>query len=536
MSMTISGSTPTSTAASGTSSNTSGAASANASSSSASTKSTYGTAAQAAAQSAMTALGAGSGINIQQLAQSLTEAEKAPQMSLLDRQLSKAQASLAAYSTLTQGLSNLQSAIASLQDNSNLASTSVQNSQASAVQITATGAAVPGNHTLQVLATAAPQQFLTGGFADPATNVSASSPVTLTLDVNGQVHAFTPPSGSASSLNEFAARINAAGLGVTAQVFNSGQGSTPYKLLISSSSTGASSAFSATATDSSGNAVAGFSFDKTSYDSTTGGQLTAAADAHVVVDGVDLWRASNSITDALPGVTLNVLTATSSAGGFQLNRDTSTLTANIQNLVTAYNDIQTVLQVATDPKSTVPTLGASLVADSLVGAIQTQLSAMVSKQVDLGGSVGNMSLRDLGITHNIDGTLSLNNTKLASTLQANYTNVAQFLTNGKDNSQGARTDTARGFAGNWASSLTTMISGGTDAQGNLVTSPIKTATTNLNATITTVQKNETTLNTRMTDLYNRYLSQFTTMDTLVSQMNSTRTWLNQLYNPPSKTN
>ncbi len=532
MSMTISSSTPASVSSSSTSSTSSTTGS-----SSTSTSSTgYGTAAQAAAQSAMTALGAGSGINIQSLAQSLTDAEKAPQMSLLTRQLNKAQASLSAYSTLTQGLSNLQSAIGSLQDNSNLSTTSVRNSLASSVQISATGAAAPGNHSLQVLSTATPQQFLTGGFADHAANVTASTPVTLTLNINGQAHAFTPPAGSASSLDEFAAEINAAGLGVTAQVFNSGQGSTPYKLLISANTTGTSSAFTASATDSTGADVAGFAFGNTSYDGTAGGQLTAASDAHILLDGVDLWRASNTITDALPGVTLNILAPTSNAGGFQLSRDTATLSSNLQNLVTAFNDIQTVLQVATDPKSSVPTLGASLVADPLVNVIEKQLSSMIQKQISLGGTAGSMSLTDLGITHNLDGTLSLNNTTLASTLQSNYANVARFLTNGKDNSQASRTDTERGFAGNWVTSLTTMISGGMDAQGNSITSPIQTATINLRSTVTVVQKNQTDLGTRMTALYNRYINQFTTMDTLVGQMNSTKTWLNQLYNPPSKSN
>jgi flagellar hook-associated protein 2 len=532
MALTIGSSTPASTPT--------GSTSTSASSSGGSTTSgttTYGSAGQSAAQKAITALGSGSGMDIVALAQGLTDAEKAPQMSLLDKQLKTAQNTIQGFTVVNQALSNLQSAMAALQDKSQLGSTTVRNSAPGAVQVTADPSAAPLNHSIEVLATAASQRYLSAGLASSSAAVGGAQPATLTINVGGTDHVFTPGAGKTASLDEFAAQINKAGLGITAQVFDNGSSTQRYQLLLSSDNTGAASAFTARMNDANGATVAGFDFGGSAYDAVHGGQVSAAADAHLRIDGVELWRSTNQISDALSGVQLDLMSTTGSTPAtVQLSRDTSSLQTAIGNMVTAYNDVQAILKAASDPKSTAAGIGATLVANPTVTVLQTRLRTIMGATTTL-SSGSNMGLIDLGISHQLDGSLGVDTAKLAKALQGNgFANAVQMLTNGKDNSADPFNDAKRGFAGNGALSMSLLISGGVDPTGHVVTSPVQDALTSLQTKVSAVQKQEADLTTRMQDVYNRYVSQFGAMDTLVGQMNSMKSWLNQLYNPNSKNN
>ena len=169
------------------------------------------------------------------------------------------------------------------------------------------------------------------------------------------------------------AAINSASLGVTAQLINTGNIATPYRIMVTGAS-GASNAFSLTSVKSVGVEVTSLSFGKT---------LQTALDATFNVDGMDMTSSKNTVTDAIAGATLNLtgITTTNVPANLVFSRDTSSISTKLNALVTAYNDANTMLGVVSDPKSSVETYGATLVGSSLVGSVRSQMRALITTSV-----------------------------------------------------------------------------------------------------------------------------------------------------------
>ena len=242
----------------------------------------------------------------------------------------------------------------------------------------------------------------------------------------------------------------------------------------------------------------------------------SALDAQVKVDGVNYTRSSNTLTDVVKGATLNLkaLTTAGSPATVQLTRDNTAVTTNINAVVTAYNDAMSMLGVVSDPKSTVPTYGATLVGDSTVRMVKQQLKSLFFGTSSTPGTkVG--ALWQLGISVDQTGVLTADSTKLSSALTNNYEDVVKTLT-GNQNNVTAYGTTPAGIAGDAYRKLDKLLS----ASGPLITQ--STNATNQN---TKYQEDLTKLNTRMDTLLARYQKQFTAMNSLVGSVNSQKTSL-----------
>ena len=140
---------------------------------------------------------------------------------------------------------------------------------------------------------------------------------------------------------------------------------------------------------------------------------STAADAALTVNGVTYSRSSNAITDIIPGVTLNLNSLTSGAANLSISQDTSSIEANIRNLVDTYNSAKTAiddltnrelegrLSLATVFRQTVRSL-----TNVLIGASSTRLTQLTR-------------LSDLGIALNRTGFLEIDETDLSSGLSSN---------------------------------------------------------------------------------------------------------------------
>ncbi len=247
--------------------------------------------------------------------------------------------------------------------------------------------------------------------------------------------------------------INSAGLAVTAQLVNTGSSTSPSYKVVLSGATGSAGAFNlSTAPDS--------------VLSTLGFTQTAAADAVLNVDGVTYNRSSNSVTDVINGVTLNLHSTTTTAASVTLTRDTAQIKTNITALVTAYNDATNILNEVSNAKSTLPTYGATLVGDSMVRQIRTQLRGMmVGTSSSPGTNVG--ALWQMGISVDSKGVMAVDSTKLDTALTTNFADVVTTFT-GNQNGRTATSppySTSGGFA-----SATSPINGGAAFSLSLVTS------------------------------------------------------------------
>jgi flagellar hook-associated protein 2 len=317
-------------------------------------------------------------------------------------------------------------------------------------------------------------------------------------------------SASATTPAGIVAAINSASLGVTAQLINTGNIATPYRIMVTGAS-GASNAFSLTSLKSGGGDVTSVSFGKT---------LQAAQDATFNVDGMDMTSSKNTVTDAIAGVTLNLtgITTPNVPANLVFSRDTSAISTKLDALVTAYNDANTMLGVVSDPKSTVETYGATLVGNNIVSSVRNQMRQLISTNSSTPGG-GLTALRDIGFTLDQTGVLSIDKTKLDSTLKNNFENVVTLVTGNREN-QSKFSVLPSGVAGEAVKKLTALLD---------TTAPLTTQSTNLTTKISAYKKQLADLDTRMTSLLTRYNKQFATMESMVGQSKSLQTSLKSTF-------
>ncbi len=592
-------------------------------------------AAKSAAAKLVSSLGSGSGVDVNSLANSLVEAEKAPRQTEINTKVAKAEGGISGYAAIKFVLGDLQTAFSNLKNQSSFNTLVTQNSQPSAVNVTTTATAITGSHTIAITQLAQQQRSISAdnvpGFATPLSQVNGGAAFSLvlknsidptptkvfslgnnapststitfkamnkgdTITVNGMtltankslsasevgelydqldtttaaavaaggveasainsdalatygtfsgkfatgyssgvnnngVLTLTSTANNAADIatptgSQFAnniaiaadattpagivAAINSANLGVTAQLINTGNIATPYRIMVTGS-TGASNAFSLTSLKTGGGEVSGISFGKT---------LQTAQDATFNVDGMAMTSSKNTITDAIAGTTLN-LTATTTPGvpaNLVFSRDTSSVSSKLDALVTAYNDANTMLGVVSDPKSTVDTYGATLVGNSIVSTVRSQIRQMITSNSTTPAG-GLTALRDIGFSIDQKGVLSIDKTKLDSALQTNYDNVVTLVTGNREN-QSKYSVLPSGAAGEAVKKLTAMLD---------PTAALTTQSTNLTTKISDYKKQLADLDTRMTALLARYNKQFANMDSLVGQSKSLQTSLKSTF-------
>jgi len=232
-----------------------------------------------------------------------------------------------------------------------------------------------------------------------------------------------------NTLSQLAASINAQNAGVTASVIQDANG---YRLALVSSSSGAPGQIS-------------ISGNTTSLNFNTG---VTGANASLQVDGVPISSASNTVSNVIPGVTLNLGSASPNTPiALSVNPDSTQITSALNTFVSAYNtvigDINSQFNVATDGSG-----GGPLEADNTLRDAQSQLLGAISYSIT--GNNGIVNLASLGINLNNDGTLSVDNATLNSALQSNFSAVQNFLQN-----------STNGFAQNLSNVLSTVNAPGT---------------------------------------------------------------------------
>jgi flagellar hook-associated protein 2 len=466
------------------------------SSTSASTNSNYG-------QSILTSLSAGSGVDVKSLAKNLVDAEKAPQADAINAKIKKSEARISGYGAIKFMLSDLKAKFAALDDLSDFSSLSSSIGQSSAFSADLSSTASAGNHSITVTQLAKGQRSISSsGFSSPSATLSSS----LTLNMSLGSTTLTPLSLAAgSTASAMVASINSqwGSAGFSAQLVNKGgaaaDSSAPYHLVITGPS-GASNSFS----------VSGLDFEAT--------PINAAQSALLSVDGVAIESSSNTVKDAIPGVTLNLTAPTSGASSLNLTRNLGSVKTKVEELVTAYNDVMSVLTATSDPKSTLDTYGATLVGDSTVSLIRNQVRNLFFGSSSSPGSVIT-SMRDLGISVDRQGAMTLDSSKLDSALQNHFDDTVEMLSNSRATPTLIRS-LASGSAGDAVKKIDDMLS---------FNATLSTQSANATKQQARYEQDLTRLDDRMSKLLERYNQQFTAMESLVSQINSQKSGLKSTF-------
>ena len=447
-------------------------------------------------------LGAGSGIDVKGLAQSLVDAEKTPKKERIDDKIKQTEAKITGFGAVKFALSELKTAFGKLNDASDFSSIKPNNTQPNALGISASTTAEAGSYNIEVLQTALMQRTASSSFADRATPLNVISPATtgtafsLNLTIGGvdkgDISVDNPsPAGMVSA-------INGAKLGVTAQLINTGNG---YNVVISGE-TGASKSFTLTSKDSNGAAVADVSFTN---------NLQTATDASLKINGLTVSRSSNTVTDVIDGVTLDLFANTTGSARIDLNRDTAGIKDSIKGLVSAYNDFEETLKILGDRKSEVEEFGGALAGDSLLQSVRTQVRAMITDTSSTPGTTI-QAARNVGLSLDRNGKLTLDESKLDTALQNNFAEVSTMFTAGTNN-KSIYSTAPGGLAGDAINKIEKML---------LSTGIIETQTESATAKITKYKDELALLEERMEKLMNRYMSQFSIMENIVGNSNSTR--------------
>ena len=473
-----------------------------------------------AAQSVISGSTGNSSLDVTALVTSLVNAKVAGQTGSLSAQQTKDNTRLSAIGALQAALSALQAGVAPLSNGTALGQFTAT---ADGTGLTASGGsgAATGSYSVAVTQIASAQALSSAAFG--ATTALGTGAINVSVGGKPMSVDITPANNTVSGI---AGAINssAGNPGVTATVVTGTDGA---HLVLRSSATGASNTIDVSVgnvTDDAGLSSLGVTStagatgsDKSTIASSSATspwtQTESAHDAMFTVDGTAGTSSSNTVTNAIQGVTLNLTAAAigipaGTAQTLTVARDTSSATTAINNFVNLYNTLVTTYgQLASfDNSKAKGSQGGPLLGDSMFNTIKSTLSGIISGGVKNGSST--VSLGTVGITLKADGTLTTDSTKLANALTSNPAGVAALF------------NSTTGVAAKMTTSLNSFL-----GTGGLIANNQDP----LSADLKSITTQQDTLASYAAQLTHQYQAQFTALNTVMSTMNKNSQYLTQLF-------
>jgi len=455
-------------------------------------------------------------LDVPTLVSQLMAVERRP-IDTLNTQITSYQTKISSFGTLSGLVSSFQTAAQNL--GTTLQKLAATPSDPSVFSATAGSTAVPGNYTVEVSKLAQSQSLVAAGQASSTAAIDNGTATTVTFDfgtigggtlTNGVYSgaAFTSNgNGTASitidstnnTLEGIRDAITSAAMGVTATIVNDGSG-TPYRLALTSGSSGASNSMKITTSGGDGSIDSLLAYDPAGTQNLT--QTIAAQNADLTVNGIAITSASNTVSEAIQGVTLTLTNTTAAPASLTVARDTTAINPAASGFVDAYNALAGQIK-SRSAYATNGSAGGALAGDGTLRVMQDQLRSIFNTPAS-GGTL--TSLAEVGIAFQKDGSLSLDSSKLNSAISANVSDVTNLFSS------------STGFAtrlADWAQS--TLDPGGL----------IDTRTQSLNKYVQDRNDEIDRLENQMTALQKKYTAEYTNLNLLLSRMNSTSTYLTQ---------
>lgn len=456
----------------------------------------------------ISSLGIGSGLKLGDILDSLTAAEKAT-LTPITKQQSSYTSKLSAYGTMKSALEAFQTANTAL-GKADLFTATTTASSSTAFSATTSGNAIAGKYTIKITQLAQAQTLTSTSTQKDSKAAIATSDSVLTIQQGGGKKPVTIDISAAnSSLNGIRDAINNAKAGVSASVINVGNGE--YRLSITSNDTGKDNGM--TLSVSGDSALQSFM----GFDGTSGGmkESVTAQNAELTVNNVAIENSSNTISDALEDITLNLNDVTTGNQTLTITQDNTKAQAAIKDWVTAYNALQDTFSsltkyTAVDPGSDAQsTSNGALIGDSTLRTIQTQLKSALSNTAS---SSAFKTLAQIGITSDPStGQLKIDDTKLTAALKKDSADVGQLIVG-----DGKKT----GITTNIGSNLTSWLSS---------TGIIQAAKDGVSKTLNKLTKDYNAASDIIDQKVARYKAQFTQLDVLMSSLNNTSSYLTQQF-------
>lgn len=439
----------------------------------------------------ITSLGVGSGLDLSSIVSGLMSVEKQPLTALKTKQ-STVESRISALGTLKSALASLQTAAGNLVPGATqtlaekFASFTAKSADETIATATAKSGVAATKYTLTNITLANAEQVRKTETALGIPSGTGSGTLSIRVGSGASVDVSVT---NGASLADIAQAINGSKAGVTASVVNDG---TNKHLVITAKDSGASNTISITASTG----WEGFNFRPTSASGDTNSWVSqqAATSASVEVNGLAVTSQGNSISDAVSGLTINLLKASSAGTTITVTQDnTSGITSALNAFVTAYNAAASSMKSMGAYNATTKVAGA-LQGDAVLRSAQAQVSRLVTTKYGTGDL---QTLSDLGISLQKDGTLKLDSSKLNKAIENNFAGVTELVS---------------AIGTGFKTGLNSLI----DASGSVTS-----ATESANRLVKELQKRQDAMQDRLDKIQERYVKQFSALDTMIAGFNQT---------------
>jgi flagellar hook-associated protein 2 len=386
--------------------------------------------------------GLATGLPTEDLVKSLMAVERKP-IDRLESRKEQESFRLKAYAQLDTKLEALRSTVRSLSFTSGVRTTKVQLNSEESISASSNGAA-KGNYLVSVAQLAQVQKSVTTGLSSDTGKVLGTGKVTI-----GSVEIKVDSSNN--SLQGLMASINSVSgdTGVTASIINDGKGSNNYHMVLTGKDAATSFSLTVDLKDAENNQI-----------DFSASNVRSAQQAKAYVDGIEVVSNSNTLTGAIAGVTINlnktsnIITPASGDNppvyettNLDVVSDDEALKEKVSTFVSSYNavmewivsgyrDTSETATTATDTTDTTTeedSLADYLRGDATVNGVKRSLQSVLGNAVNGSGSLHILS--EIGISTTADGTLSVNDSKLATALNTKFDDVVKLLA-GDDNTDG----------------------------------------------------------------------------------------------------
>ena len=346
-------------------------------------------------------LGAGAGIDTKALIEDLAAAEKAPKEALIARRETANTAKISALAEASSAIDGFASALSKLIAGGSLfTQPSVSDPSLLAASAIAGADISSLSAQVEVRQLAQSQSLVSANFASPLVAVGQG---TLTLTTASGSHAITIDATN-DSLDGLARAINDKSAGVTATVVTDTNGSR----LMLKGATGAANTYTLAVPVGTTSGLERFAYDP----NVAGGMTEAqpAQDAIVRLDGVDVQRASNSFSDLIAGVQIDLKKAApGTIISIGTTRPTESIKQAVSDFVDAYNELHKLLADAT-AAATDTTAAGPLRGDTGIRQMQRELARLTTSELTSVGAF--KTLAEIGVATNRDGTLRVDTLRL----------------------------------------------------------------------------------------------------------------------------
>lgn len=440
----------------------------------------------------ITAAGIGSGLDIESIVSQLVAIERQPITRVQNKQ-SLVNAQISAYGSLKSKISEFQSAMAGLASSSSFQLFQGSSSNESVFTASVNSNAVAGSYSVDVQALAERDKIAFGPFAD-----ANATPGSGTLNISVGSDSFSLAVAGTDSLTQIRDAINQANdnTGVTATLVNSDDGT---RLVLSSNETGTDNALEVTVTgDGDGNDSDNAGLSALTY--VSGGtnyatSISTAADALVEIDGFAVTSSSNTISNAIDGISFTAKSI--GTASLEVTRDDEAILESVNAFADAFNALRSEINKQRNGQ---------LEADSTLLSIERAIFDVLNSGSDISGSSFKY-LIEAGVSISEEGVMEVDSATITDKLNTDFSSfVNLFAAEGE------------GYADRFESLADTWL-----ANDGLIDAREE----GLNTQLDRLEDDELRLEARLEIVETRIRAQFTALDTLVSQLSNTGDFLLQ---------